>query len=138
MVYKEKEFKYKGYKCVVLFLHTGYRCGYVGVSKQSKIYEKNYNDIDIDCYGGLTYSEGYLNGISEQDLWWIGFDCAHYGDGRDFETAKKYFSDPKVLDSINRMEYLECVFSLNEEAKSLEFCVNECMQIVEQIIEMER
>ena len=138
MIYKEKEFDYKGYKCVVLFLHMGYRCGYVSIPKQSKLYGKNYDDIDVYCHGGLTYSKDYLNGIPEQDLWWIGFDCGHYGDGKDFKAAKKYFSDPKVLDLINQMEYLDNMFPLYEGAKSLEFCEQECMQIVDQIIEMER
>lgn len=47
----EKQFEYKGFPCVILFMPTGYRCGYVGIPKEVKI------DIDnIGCHGGITYN----------------------------------------------------------------------------------
>ncbi len=42
MVYKEKEFRYKRYKCVILFTSLGHRCGYVGIPKKHFLYNKNY------------------------------------------------------------------------------------------------
>lgn len=46
----EKQFEYKGFPCVILFMPTGYRCGYVWIPKEVKI------DIDnIGCHGGITY-----------------------------------------------------------------------------------
>ena len=45
----EKQFEYKGFLCVILFMPDGYRCGYVGIPKDMKI------DIDsIVCHGGIT------------------------------------------------------------------------------------
>lgn len=45
----EKQFEYKGFPCVILFMPTGYRCGYVWIPKEVKI------DIDnIGCHGGIT------------------------------------------------------------------------------------
>jgi hypothetical protein len=39
--------------------------------------------VSLDCWfnvhGGLTYS-GDGNYPVESDLWWLGFDCAHYND----------------------------------------------------------
>ena len=45
----EREFEHVGYKCVVIFGDTGYRCGYVGVPKEHPLYGKNYSDhLNID------------------------------------------------------------------------------------------
>ena len=38
-------------------------------------------EIVFSVHGGLTYAGG--NGeypVDGEDLWWFGFDCAHYGD----------------------------------------------------------
>lgn len=38
-------------------------------------------DILIDVHGGVTYSGGSDSyPIEEKDIWWFGFDCAHYDD----------------------------------------------------------
>lgn len=96
----EKQFEYKGFPCVILFMPTGYRCGYVGIPKDVKI------DIDsIGCHGGITYNRDYLYHQERKDLCWIGFDCAHCFDGYDVETAKKLFSDEEgVMKQIDSLE----------------------------------
>jgi hypothetical protein len=72
----------------------GHWCGYVGVHQGHELHGKRYQDIeDIDVHGGLTYSnkcdpserEGtgvcHVPGPGEdEDVWWFGFDCAHYND----------------------------------------------------------
>ena len=40
----ESDFEYKGYRCVTIFTDRGHRCGYVGVTKNSKFYSKSFND----------------------------------------------------------------------------------------------
>ena len=51
----EKQFEYKGFPCVILFMPTGYRCGYVGIPKDVKI------DTDgIECHGGITHNSEHL------------------------------------------------------------------------------
>lgn len=71
----EKEFKYKGLKCVVLLLSRGYRCGYVGVPKGHPLYNVAYMDCmsHFYCHGGLTYSGGGENSSYpiSSDLWWL-------------------------------------------------------------------
>lgn len=37
-------------------------------------------DILIECHGGLTYAAGSETYPVSSDLWWFGFDCAHYND----------------------------------------------------------
>lgn len=53
-------------------------------------------DVLIECHGGLTFSgNGYFL-KEDSELWWFGFDCAHYGDADITESllAAEYgFSD---------------------------------------------
>jgi hypothetical protein len=72
--------------------HSGCWCGYVGVPKDHPYYGEGYNDVPVDVHGGLTFSdlcspeEGehaicHVVGEGEDDnVWWLGFDCAHGGD----------------------------------------------------------
>lgn len=127
---KECEFEYKGFKCVVLFMPFGYRCGYVGIPKEEyKIENTDY----IECHGGITYSDNSLQCCDDTDKHWIGFDCAHCYDGFDTETMKEYYSDCEEI-----MAYLK----FYEDVKPSTFwtkrqCKNECMRIVNQIRRIE-
>lgn len=40
----EKVFSYKGYQCYIIFLPTGWRCGYVGIPA-TKNKEYKYNTL---------------------------------------------------------------------------------------------
>lgn len=104
---QEKRFDYKGFPCVILFMDhfDGFRCGYVGIPKENKLYKKPYNKIDIVCHGGLTYGCTELFHQHDNDIYWIGFDCNH-----GFDIGIK---------------------------RTLEYCEEQCMLIVEQLIEME-
>lgn len=134
----ENRFLYKGYPCVVIFQTMFHRCGYVGIPKGHKYYGKEYDEInDIECHGGLTYSRNDLFGQDDEDTWWIGFDCSHYRDGEDYETAKKYWKDnPYVLEKISIHKHLDEGFGREEyEARTLGYVEDECQHIVDQIIE---
>jgi hypothetical protein len=70
-----------GLRAIVIFNQNGqYRCGYVGVEKDSGYYGVENTDIDeyLTVHGGVTFSS-HLNGLPE-NIWWIGYDCAHSGD----------------------------------------------------------
>lgn len=44
----EQEFEHAGYKCVVTFLNSGHRCGYVGIPYTHPLYGEDYgNYLDI-------------------------------------------------------------------------------------------
>ena len=136
----EKRFEYRGLPCVVLFMAGCYRCGYVGLPKSNRYYKKGYDDIPVECHGGLTFASGDLFGQSDKDTWWIGFDCAHCFDGFDVETAKKLYADNK--DALKQIEIMGSTgyFSIcNEEHpfRTLEYCEEECKSIVEQILNSE-
>lgn len=51
-------------------------CAYLGFPEGHKFYNKHYDDLEIDCHGGLTFSG--IKGFSNK--WLIGWDYAHYLD----------------------------------------------------------
>ena len=136
---QESRFEYKGFPCVVLFLSNAYRCGYVGIPKSNKYYDKNYGEIPVSCHGGLTYSAKKLFGQNDTDTWWIGFDCAHYGDGYDVKKAKELFAnDEQVMKQLTVLEQTG-YFSVCEEdqVRTLDYVEENCRSIVDQLIQLE-
>lgn len=132
----EKDFNYKGFRCKVVFQQLGHRCGYVEIPKGHELFEKDYEDIDVQVHGGLTYANHYVAPEGETENWWIGFDCAHYMDGRDYETAYKLYKDhPEVLSSLKYMEKVDKMFDTNVgEVRTMEYVEGELKSIVDQII----
>ncbi len=63
--------------CLIVRNNSGALCGYVGVSSDHPLFEKDYNVPDIDIHGGLTYSdfcqeEKYLfNGSTYKNLEYV-------------------------------------------------------------------
>jgi hypothetical protein len=113
---------HKGYKFVVKLMRTGQRNGYIKVLRTNSYY-------NIDVHGGITYSDDHLEGVGDGP--WIGFDCAHTVDKHDVESVTEKFD----LDDAER-ESLERYNKLVPEhatVKSLEFCINECKKVIDQL-----
>lgn len=72
---------YQDFDYVILSLGT-HPTAYIRIPKGHRYYKKHYDDINIDCHYGLTFSEDNLafNPINIQDSWWIGWDYAHCND----------------------------------------------------------
>ena len=82
-----------GLDCLIVRGPMGALCGYVGVPESSKYFEKEYEEVDVDVHGGLTFadkcrpsddeSKGVCHieeGAANETVWWLGFDCAHAWD----------------------------------------------------------
>ena len=139
--YIESAFTYKDYKCVVLFQSLCHRCGYVGIPKGHSLYDiGDYDDIPVVCHGGVTYTSHNLHGFDTcNDIFWIGFDCAHYNDGKDYEAGRKYFADDiSHIESMARWEELDKQYPCGEEVRSQEYVEEQCRQMVDQLIEYDR
>ena len=126
----EKEWREGDFNCKVIFMPLGHRCGYVGVPKEHPMYGLDYEKYtdEIDCHGGLTYS-GFL-GEENKEYWYFGFDCAHFGDGIDIESLKKYGFQNEI-DNLLRLK--TTWYSLQIPFKTQKFCEEQCHSIVEQI-----
>lgn len=65
-----KEWKHAGLKCKVM--QCGFSInGYVELKKKHPYFGKEYDDVNVDVHGGLTYGE------QEGDVFVLGFDTAH-------------------------------------------------------------
>ena len=107
---------YKGLTYYVLNLGT-HPCAYVDVTGTDLQY-KDYNDIDIECHFGLTYSREYLNGVNRKG-WFIGWDYAHCDDYVGYKEP-----------------FFETMRSKGKRWTTEEI-VAECKDVIDQIIEME-
>lgn len=137
-IYREKEFTYKGYHCVINFRNLGFRTGYVEIPADHPLYGVDGDNLDINCHGGITWANEELPVNTEGDSWWIGFDCAHYADGEDLETAKKYFANDE--ESMRMLELKldmrkKFPTSYDEHVWTLEEVEDELKHIVDQLIE---
>ena len=88
--------KVTGLPCLIVRNHAGALCGYVGVPEGHPAYRKHYDHDtlhNINVHGGLTFADHCTKGGSEDrhichvpapgepdNVWWLGFDCAHLGD----------------------------------------------------------
>lgn len=134
---QETRFDYKDYPCVVLFQPMGFRCGYVGIPKTHHCYYKEYDDIPVDCHCGLTYANDRLFGQKDLDTWWIGFDCGHCCDAYDVPKMKEYFADDEAVQHIIKINEANGYYDIfaDLEVRSLEYCIEQCKKIVDQLEE---
>ena len=103
-----------------------HRCGYVGLDPDHHLYKIKYEaqELPLHVHGGVTYSGGGDDYPVESDLWWLGFDCAHWGD---------YSKPAKTLLNKHSGLFLEeGIF------RSLEYCIDECEALAKQLKEGEQ
>ncbi len=141
------QFEYKGYECEVCrnFIKEPYAkeehysggnlCGYVKIPLELKLYEKK-SDLDLNCHGGITFNELFEFGEEKQN--WIGFDCAHSCDYiPSIELFKK--TDPEMIKFKEMFPYpkeFADITLFNPEYRDMDYCIEECKKIVDQLIEM--
>src|SRR5262252_7143826 len=89
-----------GYPCLIVRAPLGHLCGYGGVPPGHPCYRRDYGDDHLggaDVHGGLTFAGPCMKGVPQDhavchcpdpgesdDVWWLGFDCAH---GYDFSPG---------------------------------------------------
>lgn len=72
--------EYNGFTYYILNLGT-HPTAYIQIPKEHKYFGKDYDEIDLDVHGGLTYSSKQLRLENEAiEGWFIGWDYAHGGD----------------------------------------------------------
>lgn len=86
------EFKHNDLVCRIIRVDSmGHYCGYVGVPKNHHYYGVHYVEIydneiykGLEVHGGLTFSSTIKDlgdsSSTNEDYWFLGFDCAHAGD----------------------------------------------------------
>jgi hypothetical protein len=91
------EWRAHGLPCLMLRSARGNWCGYVAVPPGHSAHGQDYDNVDVEVHGGLTYSHacrGHICHVPQPgepaDVFWFGFDCAHGGDGVPFS----YWPEP--------------------------------------------
>jgi hypothetical protein len=81
---------HKGFQWTVVHNDSQIRCGYVRIPKGHPWHGKDYNDLNCDVHGGLTFAEADMpcDEPGDDDAWWVGFDCAHGFDAPDPELPR--------------------------------------------------
>lgn len=89
---KQWQDKATGLPCLIVRGPVGALCGYVGVPQEHPDHENDYDNVEVDVHGGLTFAgfcapgepeEGICHKIEPGDaekIFWFGFDCAHWQD----------------------------------------------------------
>lgn len=88
---EEIEFYIEGdFACSIWINALGALCGYIGIPSFHPWYEMEIDDIPINVHFGLTFGQHELEmrdssgeyhpHRTEMDIYWIGFDCAHFSD----------------------------------------------------------
>lgn len=76
-----KEWESNGFKCLIVRHDTaGFLCGYVGIPEGHPWHGVDYNDIEAEVHGGLTFGDEGDGERWPKGSYWVGFDCAHGGD----------------------------------------------------------
>jgi hypothetical protein len=130
----------EGFTAVVVFHNTLFhRCGYIGLpieiaNKIMNNEDNEFMDMDLDVHGGITYEspeQGYPI-ETDEPFYWIGFDCGHLGDSKDFEAADAYMEAGM---NITQSDYDANVkyFHPSGTIKTLDYVVSECNGLSEQI-----
>ena len=129
----ENDFMVDGYRCVIVGQKLGHRCGYIGLPKGHKYYGVGIHDIKVDIHGGWTYaSDNNEYPVESDDLWWIGFDCGHWDDGKDFELIKALASPEEYA----HLKIMESMFPTDGEVRTVEYVEQELRSAIKQLKEL--
>lgn len=130
-----------GYPCLIVRGPVGALCGYVGVPPSHPFYGKQYGHDaveEISVHGGLTFSDSCAKDEKEhgvchipdpgepEDIWWFGFDCAHFMDyvpgvhaNRELRRIKPSYAEYEY-DSYRNVAYVQGeVASLAKQLKDV-------------------
>lgn len=97
---------YKGYEYAIV--SRGFHpCAYVKLTEGHKYYGADFDDIPINCHGGLTYSYCYVNSLFTDGGWWIGWDYAHCTDQIGKTEGKKWTTSEIIAEVKQVIEQLK-------------------------------
>lgn len=118
---------YKDHLYAVVLQYLGHYCGYVCLKEEESKIFNNAEEL-IQCHGGITFV-GHENGdwvLPEGN--WIGFDCAHSGDGIDTYAVEKIFGKEVAEEA----KYYHTTME-NERTFTPKIVAKMCKDIVSQI-----
>lgn len=118
-------FFYKDVICRLERSSLGSWCGYVLLPENHPWGKEDYENINAEVHGGITYRE------LEESGWWIGFDCAH---AMDITPAIQELYEESKNNILKKFPSLQSSPVFNQTYKDVEFVKKECESLVDQMI----
>lgn len=115
---------------------SGHLCGYVGIDSKHPLFGKTYGEIAEDLYvhGGLTFSGECGGDIchkveegEDDNIWWLGFDCAHSGDLTSFQIHNESWKK-ELEEEYKKIGYPEDVY------RTIDYVARQCRKLAKQLI----
>jgi hypothetical protein len=125
---------YKGFEYIVVLNNMAFRCGYVAIPKTHPAYPtEDYNGLDIDVHGGVTFFDEPHLIESECGDKWAGFDAGHCNDGHDLKAHKEYFGeDDETNKYMCSRDYYKNQDS--DRIRTFEYMESECKKMIDQLV----
>ena len=131
--------EYKGIKCRAIRLafpegpkhfFGGYLCGYVQIPKNHPWNYSEWDEIDCEVHGGITYKDEEPGGFV-----WIGFDCAHSHDvvPSMADIKKKVVEKTKLMCRGLNLDIENSTIFISSY-KNIAFCIEQCESMVDQML----
>ena len=126
----ERDFMVGNLRCLVIGLSGGWRCGYVGIPKEHPLYAIDYDKIEANVHGGLTY--GSTSPVGDEDQrYYVGFDCNHVGDKPDKVLINELEWDDRARDAY--IAYADMCCEENDKIWTTEDVEEEVIRLANQI-----
>lgn len=97
----------EGVRCLVL-RSSFHLCAYLGIPIDHPLANKSYDDIPLQCHGGLTFGDKGDGKIWPENWFWYGWDYGHCDDqsfykgiAKEFEGRGKKWTIKEVVSEIN-------------------------------------
>lgn len=87
----------------------GSLCAYVGVPVSHPWAGKHYDTIEVDCHGGLTFSDDGDGKMWPAGWYWFGWDYAHLGDVTTYDSSRFGLHDTEWTVPMVKAELLDAI-----------------------------
>jgi hypothetical protein len=140
--------EYKGYHYLITFTGCAHRCGYVALPPDHPLSDEDLEltsnsppePYELLVHGGITFhGKGthllerlFPNQPLCEDVW-LGFDAAHYQDGKDWEKHAKYYGEDCMKALSSCFEPIR-EFSRNEKVRTYKYMEKQCKNLIDQLI----
>ncbi len=122
--------EFNGFEYAITHNGNGYRCGYVRLPLGHRLHGLRSEDIvGLDVHGGITFAEPDMpcDKPGADADWWLGFDCAHCNDAKDFSLP---FDSEQAKEFIMKLEErLPC----DGEIRGIDYVRAECERLCAQV-----
>lgn len=134
------EWRHKGVPCLMVRNLSGVWCGYAAITKDHPAFGKGYDDVNVNVHGGLSYASKCIGHIchipklgEDGDVWWLGFDCAHF---RDLQPGYEAQMDSFRQFSVDMRNGLEKPGGFNHTYRDVAYVTEEVNGLADQLIKM--